>query len=63
MFFQGFKFSPKVTENEDIELVVEAPSGGLQENQRLLLSVAKQRLLDVERAIERRYLKAPFCKQ
>ena len=60
---QGFKNPSKATEDSSIELVVTVPPGEARKpNQWLMLDVAKERLLAIERGIERRYLKPPFCK-
>ena len=52
----------KATEDSSIQLVLNVAPGEEGKNQWLLLDVAKERLLAVERGIERRYLKPPFCK-
>ena len=61
---KGFKFPPRESEQDDIELVTSLGDDvSKRERQRLILEVARNRLLELENCIERRYLKPPFCKQ
>ncbi len=61
--FQGWKLPPKVTEDDDLELVgPEVATEDLKVNQRRTLEVARDRLLALEKNVERRYLKPPFVK-
>ena len=60
---QGWKLPPKVTEDDDLELVgPEVQPEDMKENQRRTLEVARERLLALEKNVERRYLKPPFTK-
>ena len=54
---------PKVTEDDDLELVgPEVKAEDIKEHQRRTLEVARERLLALEKNVERRYLKPPFTK-
>ena len=60
---QGWKLPPKVTEDDDLELVgPEVKAEDIKEHQRRTLEVARERLLALEKNVERRYLKPPFTK-
>ncbi len=52
-----------MTEDEDLELVgPEMKVTELKEHQRRTMQVARERLLALEKNVERRYLKPPFTK-
>ena len=63
MFFQGWKLDPKIgSEESKVKLIPRWQKPETEEEQ-YPLEVAKQRLLQMESRIERRYLKPPLSKQ
>lgn len=58
---QGYGLPPKITEDPEVDLIC-GPDAPEKPNQKVIIDVAKERLLSLEHNIERRYLKPPFTK-